>query len=166
MPVIGSAQPALLSNVTLAWDPSPGPDIAGYRLYSGLASQTYTSMLDVGSATTGTISNLLAGTTYYFAVTAYDVAGLESPFSGEIAYTVPLPLGGAALALSINQTNQVALSGTAPPGYQYAVQCTSDFTNWINIGTATADATGAFQFTDPGAATNSARFYRFLQTLP
>ena len=37
------------------------------------------------------MSNLLNGTTYFFAVTAYDTNGLESDFSTEISYTIPEP---------------------------------------------------------------------------
>jgi hypothetical protein len=76
--------------ITLAWDPGAAPDIAGYRLYSGTASGVYTKVTEVGNATTTAVSNLGAGTTYFFAVTAYNTAGLESPPSNQISYTVPL----------------------------------------------------------------------------
>ena len=86
------APPALgQSAVTLAWDPSPGSGIAGYLLYEGTASRSYSDVIDVGESTTATASNLVSGTTYYFAVTAYDTNGLESDFSSEIIYTVLLP---------------------------------------------------------------------------
>ena len=75
--------------MTLAWDPSPGSGIAGYRLYQGAASRTYTNVIAVGNATTRTITSLASGATYFFAVTAYDTNGLESDFSSEISYTVP-----------------------------------------------------------------------------
>ena len=68
------------SSVTLAWDPSLGSGIAGYHLYEGAASRNYTNVIDVGESTTATASNLVSGTTYYFAVTAYDTGGLESDF--------------------------------------------------------------------------------------
>lgn len=41
--------------------------------------------------TTGVISNLVARTTYNFAVTSKDGTGLESDFSNEVTYTVPNP---------------------------------------------------------------------------
>ena len=37
-----------------------------------------------------TISGLVPGATYYFAATTYNAAGLESPFSSEVSYLVPL----------------------------------------------------------------------------
>lgn len=77
------------SSVTLAWSPSADSTVVGYRLYQGGASQSYTNIVDVGAATTYTVTGLAAGATYFFAVTAYDATGLESPFSNEISYTVP-----------------------------------------------------------------------------
>jgi hypothetical protein len=63
--------------------------VVGYRLYQGGVSQVYTNVVDVGNSTSNTVAGLVAGATYYFAVTAYDSVGLESAFSNEIAYTVP-----------------------------------------------------------------------------
>ena len=67
--------------LTLAWDPSSDPSVVGYRLYEGNASQTYTNLVDVGTNLVATVSGLVPGATYFFAVTAYDDTGLESAFS-------------------------------------------------------------------------------------
>ena len=75
------------SSVTLVWDPSTSTNIAGYKVYFGPASRTYTNTLTVGNATSTTISNLVTGATYYFAATVYDTANLESDFSNEVGYT-------------------------------------------------------------------------------
>jgi hypothetical protein len=77
------------ATVTLAWNANPEPNIAGYRLYYGTASQTYTQTIDVGNSTTVTVSSLLQGTVYFFATTAYNTLGVESMFSNEVAYTTP-----------------------------------------------------------------------------
>jgi Bacterial Ig domain/Fibronectin type III domain len=79
------------SSVTLGWDPDPGSAIVGYRLYDGVASRAYTNVIDTGTATTQAVSNLTVGVTYFFAVTAVGTNGLESDYSAEISYTVPLP---------------------------------------------------------------------------
>jgi hypothetical protein len=84
-----SAQEA---TATLAWDPSPSTDVVGYQIYWGVASQTYTSMLDVGMNTSATITGLIPGLTYYVAALAYSTNQIESPFSNEASFTVPLPL--------------------------------------------------------------------------
>jgi hypothetical protein len=71
--------------VTLAWDPNTETDLAGYKVYVGTASRTYTTTLDVGNVTTCTVNGLVPGQVYYFAVTAYDTSRNESTFSNEVS---------------------------------------------------------------------------------
>jgi hypothetical protein len=88
-----SATNAPPQSATLAWDPSvPSTNVAGYFLYYGGATGRYTNRFDVGLPTSGVVSNLVAGTTYYFAVTAHDSSGLESAYSNEAAWQCPLRL--------------------------------------------------------------------------
>src|SRR5207253_752533 len=74
-------------NPTLGWDASTNGDAAGYRLYFGTQSRTYSSRVDAGNALQRTIPNLTNGVTYFFAVAAYSTNGVESDFSSEISYT-------------------------------------------------------------------------------
>src|SRR5256885_15055841 len=69
--VLCSLAPALSSaaQVTLAWDPNTETDLAGYKLYYGPSSGSYQSSVDVGNLTSYTLSGLLEGRIYYFAVT-------------------------------------------------------------------------------------------------
>jgi len=69
----------------VAWDPNTESDLAGYKVYHGVASRNYTSVIDVGNVTQYTVNNLNYGTTYFFAVTAYDLAGNESDYSEEVS---------------------------------------------------------------------------------
>lgn len=78
-------------SVDLAWDPCVGDEVIGYRLYQGGASRVYTNVVATGPVTGNTVSDLIEGATYFFAVTAYNASGLESDFSKEITYTVPQP---------------------------------------------------------------------------
>lgn len=75
---------------TLSWDPSAGPDLAGYKVYQATASGAYgapiaTLTMDV---TTYTVTSLETGTTYFFAVTAYNSDDLESSLSNEVSKTI------------------------------------------------------------------------------
>lgn len=87
--------------MTLAWDKSPDPSVVGYNLYWGVASQTYTNLANAGSATNYTVTNLTKGVTYYFAATDYTLAGLESSYSAEVSYTLPLPIVQSNVVVAI-----------------------------------------------------------------
>ena len=80
---------AFAATVTLAWDASPSA-VAGYLLYYGSASGSYSTDVDVGNTTQAALSGLDEGTTYYFAATAYNVNEQESAFSNEVRYTIPV----------------------------------------------------------------------------
>src|SRR5581483_3638561 len=76
-------------SATLAWDASPASEVAGYVLYYGTESLAYTNHIDAGTNTHLSVAELKEGMTYYFAVTAYNAAKVESAPSGEIIYYVP-----------------------------------------------------------------------------
>jgi hypothetical protein len=151
--------------ISLAWDPSPAPNIAGYRLYQGGASQTYTNITDLGNVCSASIWALAPGATYYFAVTVYNDAGLESKLSEEVSYTVPVP-GPVQPPVNLFVVgNQVALFGTVTPAQTYFLQASDDLVTWNWLSTVTADKNGYFQFVDKQPATLPQRFYR-LQRIP
>ncbi len=82
--------PVPVDSATLTWNPNTDTDLGGYKLYIGTGSGSYTfaGPFDVKQATTYTVSNLPRGQTYYFAVTAYDMSGNESPYSAEVSKSV------------------------------------------------------------------------------
>jgi hypothetical protein len=92
--------------VTLAWDAVTNTPIAGYYLYVGTSTGSYDTTNDVSNLTQATLTNLLAGSTYFFAVTAYDANRLQSDFSTEISYSVPT---------NTVTTNLPAIALTYPP---------------------------------------------------
>jgi hypothetical protein len=71
--------------VAFRWNPSASP-VAGYKFCYGRFSRNYDYVVDVGKSTSCSISGLVKGTTYYFAVKAYDYKGFQSKFSKEISY--------------------------------------------------------------------------------
>jgi hypothetical protein len=77
-------------SVTLAWNASTNPIVAGYNVYYGKACGTYTNKICAGNSTNATISGLVQGVTYYFAATTYSTSGVESPFSSEVSFQIPL----------------------------------------------------------------------------
>lgn len=97
-----SAELAMADGITLAWDPNPEPEVAGYKVYSGSASRTYTGGADVGNWTNCFMSGLEPGKTYYFSATAYSSTGEESDYSAEVVYTVPV-----TCSFSLSSASQV-----------------------------------------------------------
>src|SRR5215469_13459156 len=87
IPFLAAVSSQAAQSVTLAWNPSSGPNLAGYRVHEGTVSGTYTKTIDVGNSTTATILGLTAGVTYYFVVTAYNTTGVESTHSNQISFT-------------------------------------------------------------------------------
>ncbi len=70
-------------SLSLDWDQNSEPDIGGYRVHYGTVDAPYTEVLDVPS-NSASITDLVAGSTYIFAVSAYTTAGAESEYSTPI----------------------------------------------------------------------------------
>ena len=73
---------------TLAWDANSEPDLAGYTLHYGTASGVYDVSVTLGLVTMYTLPLALnPSNDYYFAITAYNDAGLESGYSNEVYFS-------------------------------------------------------------------------------
>ena len=98
--------------------------------------------MDVGNKTTSTLANLQEGSTYYFAVTAYDTAHIESAYSNEVIYTIP-----QACTYAISPVSQSfnATGGTGSIGLTTSSLCPwtcSSNASWLVI-TSNSAATGS-----------------------
>ena len=63
----------------------PIATLSGYNIYYGTSTGRYTTKVNAGSGTSYLVTALTEGTTYYFAVTAYDANGFESDHSTEVS---------------------------------------------------------------------------------
>jgi hypothetical protein len=111
--------------ISLTWDANTEPDLGGYKLYYGTASQAYSQVFNVGKNTQVTVSNLNQGVTYFFAVTAYDLQGAESDYSNEIHKTV---LRQYRLTITKRGSGDGIISGEG-------ITCGADCENWYDEGT-------------------------------
>jgi hypothetical protein len=87
-PVASAPAPApRTANATVTWNANTESDLAGYRVYVGTASGSYgfAGPFEIASGTSFTVPNLPVGTTYFFAVTAFDKSGNESTKSTEVS---------------------------------------------------------------------------------
>lgn len=83
------ARPCAAYDVMLRWTVPAGA--AGYRVYTGSRSRTYTQLTDVGANASSSLGGVVyyyyrgvpLGSALYFAVTAYDSARIESDYSNE-----------------------------------------------------------------------------------
>jgi len=159
------------ASVTLAWDPSPDPQVVGYRVYYGVASGNYTNSAAVGAVTNATLTGLVVGPTYYFAAKAFDGSGAESIFSNETSYTPVAasnqpPTLNSLVNLTINEgagLQTVNLSGISS-GATNEVQTLTVTASSSNPGLipnptvnyTTPNATGTITFTPVALAFGSA----------
>jgi hypothetical protein len=143
-------------SIQLSWTPAVSTNVAGYKIYYGTQSLSYSNSVAAGNTTNISISGFCSGKTYYFSATTYDSAGNESSFASETSYTVtsiPSTLG------NVTQTGgqfSFLVSGNA--GSNYVVQASSDLMTWSSITTNVAP----FTFTDTNTAAFCKRFYRTL----
>ncbi len=113
---------ATAGSVSLAWDPNTEDDLAGYKVYIGTASQTFSQIIDVGHVTAFTVTDLLEGETYFSTVTAYDIFVNESDFSNEVSTTIPVT---APPQEPVN----------SPPGASFAFSCSDLICSFTNTST-------------------------------
>jgi hypothetical protein len=117
-------------SITLGWQASSDPTIAGYNVYYGTVSQQYTNEIPVGDANSVTINGLVPGVTYYFAATSYNSQNQQSAFTPEISYTVPQqvvsqpPILTGMLSTNAAMEGQnlifaVGATGSGPLSYQW-----------------------------------------------
>jgi uncharacterized membrane protein YgcG len=87
------AAPALSADVTLAWDPNSEADLEGYGVYFKLGASGppydlfgYVTLQELNDPDNPAfaVTGLAKGSSYYFAVTAYDTAGNESGYSAPV----------------------------------------------------------------------------------
>lgn len=79
--------------VEIHWEHNRERDLAGYNIYRGYS---YTGKYTfIGSTKNNYFVDLSArnGTTYYYAITAYDYSGNESDLSYDVVYDTPRPEG-------------------------------------------------------------------------
>ena len=125
----------LAAEATLSWTPptqnedgSPLTDLAGYKIYYGTATGTYTlGPIDIAdpAVVTHTVTGLANDTTYFFVATAYNISGVESQYSNEAIKTTAPLRPNPPLNLTVNPDNLIA--------YTYSIS--GDVLRMVPIGT-------------------------------
>ena len=120
--IVGWALVAPAQRVKLAWDASPSPGITHYRIHFGTNGASYSYVTNVGLVRTQTVVLPHSGR-WFFAATAVDANGLESPFSNQAQWeakpVAPVMLGESFVRLtpvierSTNLVNWRSIDGEA-----------------------------------------------------
>lgn len=130
------------AQVTVVWNASPEPNLAGYSISFSTNSTDYTKRT-VGLTTSTTLSNLVEGETYTIYATAFNSAGLESNPSDPVNYTVPAAVSLPALPVISGQpTNQTVTAGM-PLNLAVVASGTGLQYQWYRNGGALAAGTSA-----------------------
>jgi hypothetical protein len=155
--------------VTLAWDASPNSNVVDYVVYSGVRSGLYSRSLSSHGKTNLTIPGLKKGVTYFFAVTAVALGGIESDPSAELRYASPCP---GKVPTLINASLLASASGLrvripAAPGRKYRLETSDDLLTWVPLWTSPiVSGETALEFVDAPAGSAQRRFYRTAVTGP
>ena len=134
------------TNVSLQWDPEADPSVTGYKVYyqadssvqplKGTGATNGASPVDLKNLTSATISGLDPNHAYYFAVTAYNASGVESPYSNLVAIPESVP---PTVSLT-SPANNATASGT--------VSVTANATDNVGVTKVEFYVNGALQATD------------------
>ena len=120
-----AATPCFASTITLHWGASTGPDVAGYKVYykadssaapfNGTGAVQGASPVDVSGQLSTTVTGLDPDHAYYFAITAYNSAGVESPYSNivPIAELTPPSVAITSPGNSATASGTVSVSASA-----------------------------------------------------
>ena len=108
------ARPASAGNVRLSWDANTEPDLSGYVLWYGPASGVYTKSVTLPPPAGSHEVIGLADGVHFFALKAFNVAGLHSGYSNEIR--IELQAGGPTI------TSFTPSFGTIAGGTQVTIE--------------------------------------------
>jgi len=130
--------------ITVEWNANSAPP-AGYKLYIGTQSGTYTQNFDVGAATTFSFTNAIAGQRYCFAVTAYSNPTLESSRSSEVcgySNVPPVLTNPGNRSSTVGQPTTLQLTATDPDGQPVTYSATG-LPPGLSLGASTGFISGS-----------------------
>jgi hypothetical protein len=173
LPAVVNAAGEPAPSVSLAWNPNPEPDVAGYKVHFGTQSGVYSDVIDVRGATSIALPQMLMGSTYYLAVSAYNAAGQEGPRSSEFSVTAAVPSSPAlstTFAFGGTSQGQGALQWKYPKSAAgsasgFKVYASEDLQTWAETAEvdpsqpASSDSEWLY-FNHPYQATKSRMFFR------
>lgn len=158
---------SLAASVTLAWDAAPShTNLSAFILRYGVSSGSYTGSVSVTTNfTSATVSNLASGITYYFVVSALNVAGMESDPSNEVNAGVAVQPPTAFQITSLvtnNSTMVINFSWVIPTNYVARIYGLRGNVEVFSLSNTNVFLAASFTNKQSGSISNlSSAFYRF-----
>lgn len=145
--------------LALEWQPCPDSGVAGYALYYGPSGTPLTNRMDVTLQTNAVVKGLATSAQYSFYVVAYDADLVEGAPSSTLVYT---PQAISLLKLGQVSGGSMKISFNVAPNTACQVEYTDTLMppDWKLLTTATGDAEGVVDISDPILAPGGSRFYR------
>ena len=109
---------AFPAEVTLAWDRPDDSKVIGYHIYSAPSGSNYPDLpnkvINDPSQTNCTLTGLTEGEIYGFVATSFDDSGIESVYSNEVFYNVPVTSTQDSDGDGLTDTEETDTYGTDP----------------------------------------------------
>lgn len=150
--------------IGLRWNLAANAD--GYYLYRSLNPGSFTTPFYTAAnyaLTNYTDNTGTPGTTYYYRVSSYNLAG-ESSLSTSVSATVPLPVPPVIGQITWSDGNLIISGSNGVAGMNYLVLSTTNLSlppiNWSVLATNTFGPGGVFNFTNTMDPANPQQFYQ------
>lgn len=130
-----------VSSLFITWNQNTDSDLAGYKIHFGTKSSTYERTVDIKDVNNYSLLNLSPDSVYYVALTAYDFAGNESPYSMEVSGKPAKPI--VTLSVSKSGTGSGTVT-SSPSGISCGTDCSEPYSEGTFVSltpTASADST-------------------------
>lgn len=136
LPLLALALPCAAA--TLEWDANSETNLAGYKVYVGAASRSYSTNWTTTN-TTFTVTNVPVNGSNFFAVTAFDTGGLESEYSDEVSGVFtnrPARVTGVRLAPVLTAQSAPTVNGPWSPEVPLADVALTDQARFFRLALA------------------------------
>jgi autotransporter-associated beta strand protein len=154
---------AIAGNATVAldWADNTESDLANYNVYRSLTPGGPYSLMATNIATSNYSDNSVTnGTTYYYAVAAVDVGGMESAKSSETSATPHAPYYQLVAVALTNANQDIVLTWSAQAGWAYRVWTSTNLlTSWQPEAT-NAGIAGLMNFIHTNLMNEPTRYFR------
>ncbi len=144
---------------------APGETLAMSVTAEGVAPLAYLWLRNGAPAATPggptlAFPSVALGDAGLYSVVVSDAIGLSTTSAvARLTVTEPPSLSLGANGAGVNQAGLFTLQFTGPPEVRHVIEATTDFQQWIPLGTnSTGD--GLIEFSDPGSTNFVRRFYR------